>query len=58
MRNKQKKKLPFGDVVIASYQVWGKILAAKMVRWAIKTGVIVFSEETPFADASMNGRSA
>jgi len=44
MRNKQKKELPFGDVVIATYQIWGKSLASKMVRWAIKTRFIVFTE--------------
>jgi hypothetical protein len=45
MKIKHKEKLPFGDVVIASYQVWVKILGDKMVRWALKTRFIVFSEE-------------
>jgi hypothetical protein len=54
---KQKEQLPFGDLVMASYMVWGSGLAAKMVRWAIKTRLVVFRQEPNFLGSSMKGRS-
>jgi hypothetical protein len=45
MKTKEKEALPFGNLVMATYQVWGKDLAAKMVRWALKTRLVVFRDQ-------------
>jgi hypothetical protein len=57
MKTKQVDRLPFGDVVVAEYQVWGKDLAAKMVRLAIKARLVVFQTQPPFMGFPVKGRS-
>jgi hypothetical protein len=58
MKTKQKLQLPFGDLVMAAYQVWGSVLAAKMLRLAIKEKLVVFNGHPHGAGSSMKGRAA
>jgi len=57
MKIKRKAVLTLGDVVEAAYQVWGDDLAAKMVRLAIKTRLIVLREHPQFLISFLKGRS-
>jgi hypothetical protein len=56
MKTKRKQQLPFGDLVMAAYQVWGSGVAAKMLRLAIKERLVVFNGH-PHCLGSMKGRS-
>jgi hypothetical protein len=58
MKTKHKQELPFGDLVMAAYQVWGSCLAAKMLRLAIKDRFVVFNGRPYYLGASMKGKSA
>jgi hypothetical protein len=58
MKTKRKQQLPFGDLVMAAYQVWGPGLAAKMLRLAIKDRFVVFNGHPVCMGSSMKGRSA
>jgi hypothetical protein len=58
MKIKQKQQLPFGDLVMAAYQVWGAGLAAKMLRLAIKERFVVFNGHPHGVGNSLKGRAA
>jgi hypothetical protein len=58
MKTTKKKQLPFGAVVMAAYQVWGSVLAAKMLKLAIKEKFVVFNGHPYSLGSSMKGRSA
>ncbi len=53
MRNKQKNELTLGDLITATYQVWGANLAEKMVRFALTSRLVVVRQKPqltiPFA---------
>jgi hypothetical protein len=55
---KQNPQLPFGDVVLAAYQIWGSGLAAKMLRLAMKERLVVFNGHPHGFASSLKGRSA
>jgi hypothetical protein len=57
MKTKRKQQLPFGELVVAAYQVWGASLAAKMLKLAIKDRFVVFNGH-PHCLGPMKGRSA
>jgi len=57
MKTKQKQELSFGDLVMATYKVWGASLAAKMLRLAIKDKWVVFSGHRYGLASSMKGRA-
>jgi hypothetical protein len=58
MKSKQKQNLPFGDLIMAAYQVWGSGRAAKMLRVAIKEGFVVFNGHPFISGTSLKGKSA
>jgi hypothetical protein len=58
MKAKKKMQLPFGDLVVATYQVWGSGLAAKMLRWAIKERFVLFNGHPHSLISSTKGNSA
>jgi hypothetical protein len=57
MKTKRKQQLPFGDLVVAAYQVWGKALAAKMLKLAIKDRSVVFDGHPYLLGSAMKGRT-
>jgi hypothetical protein len=57
MKAKQKMQLPLGNWVVAAYQVWGPGLAAKMLRWAIKTRFVEFNGHPRNLSSSLKGDS-
>jgi hypothetical protein len=44
MKMKHKNELTFGNLIKASYQVWGPKQAEKMVRWAINSRLMIFRD--------------
>jgi hypothetical protein len=56
MKNKQKEKLAFGDLIVAAYQVWGKRLAPRMVKSAIKWRLVAFDGHSDFLGSPIKGR--
>jgi hypothetical protein len=58
MKIKQKQQYPFGDLVMAAYQVWGARLAAKMLRLAIRERLVVFNGHPYGLATSVRGRTA
>ena len=58
MKAKQKTHLPFGDLVVATYAVWGSGLAEKMMRWAIKQKFVTFDGHTHSLRTSSKVNSA
>jgi hypothetical protein len=58
MKAKKKMQLPFGDLVVVTYQVWGAGLAAKMLRWAIKERLVTFNGHQHSLSSSMKGKPA
>lgn len=57
MKNKQKNDLTLGDLIIATYQVWGAGLAASMVRFALTSRLVVVRELPHLSISSAKGRS-
>jgi hypothetical protein len=58
MKTKQKQQLPFGDLVMAAYQIWGARLAAKMLRLAIRERFVVFNGHPYGFGSSVKGKAA
>jgi hypothetical protein len=57
MKNKHKNELTLGDLITATYQVWGAGQAEKMVRFAIASRLVVLREQPPLMISSAKGRS-
>jgi hypothetical protein len=57
MKHKQKNELTLGDLITATYQVWGADQAAKMLRFAISSRLAVLREQPPLTISSPKGRS-
>jgi hypothetical protein len=57
MKNKYKIDLTLGDLIAATYQVWGAGLAEKMVRFAITSRLVVLREQPHALLPSTKGRS-
>jgi len=57
MKSKLKNGMTFGDLITAAYQVWGAGQAEKMVRFAVRTRLVVFCDPPRFLFASEKGRS-
>jgi hypothetical protein len=56
MKTKQKQQqLPFGDLVMAAYQVWGPRLAARILRAAIRERFVVFDGHPYFSGSPVKG---
>ncbi len=58
MKVEQEKELTLGDLITAACQIWGAPQAEKMVRLAIKVGLVVFRERPHFLISSAKGRSS
>jgi hypothetical protein len=57
MKNKQKRELTLGDLITATYQVWGASLAEQMVRFAITSRLVVVRAKPQLMVAFAKGRS-
>jgi hypothetical protein len=58
MKNKLRNELSLGDLIIATNQVWGPELAAKMLRFAINSRLVVVRAQPNLLISSARGRSA
>ena len=56
MKNKQKNEMTFGDLVAATYQVWGADLASKMLQFAIASRLVVVRAQPHVLISSAKGR--
>jgi|GEM_PF-2236042 hypothetical protein len=57
MKNKNKNELTLGDLITATYQVWGANLAEKMVRFALISRLVVVREKPQSMIFFAKGRS-
>jgi hypothetical protein len=57
MKNKQKIEFTLGDLITATYQVWGEDQAEKMVRFAIASRLAVLREQPHLLISSTKWRS-
>jgi hypothetical protein len=57
MKNKLKNELTLGDLMAATYQVWGTDQAARMLRFALNSRLVVVRNQPPLAITSSKGRS-
>ena len=56
MKVKEKKRMAFGDLILAAYQVWGAGLAEKMVQLAFSKRLVAFRQPPRFSISAANGR--
>ncbi|HEV7923862.1 MAG TPA: hypothetical protein VGR14_00795 [Verrucomicrobiae bacterium] len=57
MKNKNKNELTLGDLITATYQVWGASLAEKMVRFALTSRLVLVREKPQLLVSFAKGRS-
>lgn len=57
MKNKKKNEFTLGDLITATYQVWGAGHAAKMFRFALTSRLVVVREQAHLLLSSAKVRS-